>query len=144
MSPDQAGQQSAESWWSHNWKWVVPVGCLAPVLLLLLVVATAFSFMKRSTPYTQALDSARVDCGVQQALGTPVEAGWMVSGSVNVSGPSGHAELAIPLQGSRAKGTLYVTATKAAGQWRFDLLQVGVEGRGERIDLLSKNRQPCN
>ena len=149
MAPDPAGQptasqQTSQAWWGRNWKWVVPVGCLVPIGLVLLIFATVFSFMKSSVPYQRALDSARVNCAAQNALGTPIAPGRFVSGSINVNGPSGTAALSIPLTGSRGSGTLYVTATKAAGLWRFDLLQVAVQGRSERIDLLSKNREPCN
>jgi Cytochrome oxidase complex assembly protein 1 len=142
--PGSASQESAQAWWGRNWKWVVPVGCLVPIALVLLLFVTVFSFMKSSVPYRQALDSARVNCAVQNALGTPIAPGRFVSGSINVNGPSGTAELSIPLQGSRTSGTLYVTATKAAGLWRFDLLQVAVPGRSERIDLLAKTGETCN
>jgi Cytochrome oxidase complex assembly protein 1 len=142
--PESTSQESAQAWWGRNWKWVVPVGCLVPIALVLLLVATVFSFMKSSVPYRQALDSARVNCAVQNVLGTPIAPGRFVSGSINVSGPSGAAALSIPLKGSRTSGTLYVTATKAAGLWRFDLLQVAVSGNGERIDLLAKDRRACN
>ena len=138
-----SGQQSSETWWSHNWKWVVPVGCLAPILLVAVIVTAAFSFLKSSGPYTLALDSARADCEVRAALGAPVTAGWSVAGSMNVTGPSGHADLSFPLHGSRTSGTLYVTATRAAGRWRFDLLECEVAGRTTRIDLLGKNRERC-
>ena len=85
--------ETPETWWGRNWKWVVPAGCLVPVLFVLLIAGAAFSLMKHSAAYANALDTARADCAVRQALGTPIEAGWLVSGSVSVNGPSGHAEL---------------------------------------------------
>lgn len=128
---------------ARNWKWVVPVGCLVPIAFVLVLFATVFSILKSSVPYQAAMDSVRADCGAQEALGTPFAPGRFVSGSVNVSGPSGHADLSIPLSGSRGSGTLYVTATKTAGLWRFDLLELAMAGRSERIDLRAKDREKC-
>jgi hypothetical protein len=147
MTPDPAprptNRQTFEAWMSRNWKWVIPVGCLVPVMFVLGIFALVFSVIKASTPYQSAVDSLRVDCGAQEALGAPVAPGRFVWGSVNVSGPSGHADLAIPLKGGRSSGTLYVRATKVAGLWRFDLLELAIEGRPERIDLRAKGREKC-
>ena len=63
--------------------------------------------------------------------------GWFLTGSINVSGGTGQADLAIPLRGSVADGTLYVVAEKRGGRWTFELVEVTVEGRAERIDLLA-------
>lgn len=77
---------------------------------------------------------------VIEALGTPVDPGFFVTGAMEVSGPSGHADLAIPLSGPQGEGTLYVKAEKIAGQWEMRRLEVEVEGHAERIDLLSEQR----
>jgi hypothetical protein len=135
------------SWWQRNWKWFLPVGCAT---LAALAVAAAAGLLwlvslgiRSSGAYEEALARARADCELQAALGAPVEPGWLVSGSVDVTGPSGQADLAIPLAGARGSGTLYLTATKTAGRWAFELLEVEVEGRDARIDLRGEDRRPC-
>ena len=65
----------------------------------------------------------------------PIRAGWFVQGDISTSGASGEADLAIPLDGPRADGTLYVVAEKRAGDWRYETLAVNVDG-GERIVLV--------
>jgi hypothetical protein len=50
--------------------------------------------------------------------------------------PSGTADISIPLKGSWKDGTLYAVAHKSAGRWSYDTLEVAVEGREQRIDLL--------
>ena len=125
---------------SRSWvKWValgcgglVVLGALAAAAILLVVLGA----VKQSDVYREAVDRARSHPDVVTALGEPVEPGWFVSGSVNVSGPSGEASLAIPLEGPAGEGTLYVEATKEAGTWRYQTLEVAVEGGGPRIDLL--------
>ena len=90
--------------------------------------------LKQSGAYTSGLEMATSDPRVQEALGEPIEAGWIVSGSVSVNGGSGEAELSVPLQGSKGAGTLYLEADKSAGDWDFDVAKVDVNG--SKIDLL--------
>lgn len=135
------------SWWDRNWKWFVPTGCLVIVLAgagfaftMMMLVSKA---MKSSGAYGEAFARARHDCELQEKLGAPIDDGWFMSGTVNVSGPSGNADIAIPLKGSRANATLYATAIKTAGEWEFKTLEAAVEGDPGRIDLLDEGRARC-
>ncbi len=130
----------APNWWARNWKWLVPAGCLTGVVgvagFLALVVGLVFGLIKSSTPYQQALAKAQKDPVVISRLGTPINGGLLVSGSVNLSGGTGQANLAIPLQGSKGSGTLYVEAHQSAGTWTYSTLTVQPDGSGEPISLL--------
>jgi hypothetical protein len=140
-APSNLSQSAPTStWFSRNWKWLLPVGILLSLLLfasfiggILLVVESSF---QHSDSYVQALVLARADPQVVEKIGQPLKAGWMASGSINVAGPSGDADISIPISGPKGKGTLHVVAKKSAGQWRFETLQVEVTGAAERIDLL--------
>jgi hypothetical protein len=101
-----------------------------------LVLTIAMGSVKATDAYREAVDRAQSSPQVHAALGEPVKVGWLVSGNVHVSGPSGDADLSIPLSGPLGKGTLYATARKQAGRWRYEVLEVGVEGRKDRIDLI--------
>ena len=70
------------------------------------------------------------------ALGTPIEEGFFVVGNLEVNGSGGFAELAIPVSGPKASGTLYVVADKSGPNWYFSTLELAVEDTGEWIDLL--------
>lgn len=126
------------TWLGRNWKWCVPV--VAALLLALFaafifgILALVFGAMKSSGPYLHAMREAQADPAVNAALGTPVRAGWLVQGNFSSNGPDGEANLAIPLEGTKADGTLYVVAKKQAGEWHYETLAVNVEG-GERIVL---------
>lgn len=132
------------SWWDRNWKWCVPVGCLALVVAVAAFVAVvggiAVGAMRSTEPYAHALSVAKASPAVAEALGSPLEAGLFVSGNVHVTGPSGSAALAIPVSGPKGKGTIHVEATKSAGEWRYGTLLVRVKGSGEAIDLLGARR----
>ena len=131
-------------WWERNWKWVLPAGCLSGLLIAAVflagIVALVFGLLRSSWAYAEGVDLARHDKTVVKLLGEPIRAGWMASGSVRVRGPAGDADLAIPLQGAKRSGTLYVVAHKVAGQWRFDRAEVEIAGQAERIDLLGKKK----
>jgi hypothetical protein len=129
-----------KSWWSRNWKWFVPVGCLGIVAVVVAVVALfvslIFGAMKSSDVYKQALEKATANRAVISELGEPIEGGWLVSGTINVSGSAGDADLAIPVSGPKKSGTIYAVARKSAGEWTFSRLEVEVEGGTSRINLM--------
>lgn len=129
-----------KNWWGRNWKWFVPAGCLTILLgfggFVALILMSVSRMMKSSDAYRQAVARAKASPAMVRALGEPIEEGFFVSGSINVSGPAGNADLAIPLKGPKGKGTVYVAATKSMGEWSFRNLVVEVEATGQRIDLL--------
>ncbi len=128
------------TWWQRNWKWFVPA-CLGGVVLfvgfIVLIVAIVFGMMKSSDVYKQAVAEARTNRYVQEALGSPIEEGLLVTGNINVNGSSGHADLAIPVSGPQSDAIIYVVASKSAGQWAILRLVVDVKATNERIDLMA-------
>ncbi len=129
------------SWWSRNWKWVVPVVGLTPVLfcggLLTLVFSVGYSALKNQWYYEQAVARTRANAEVTAVLGTPIDAGFP-TGDLDRSGRSGHADLSIPISGPDGKGTIYVVAEKSDGQWSFSTLEVAIQPTGELIDLMGQ------
>jgi hypothetical protein len=135
-------EQPKQNWLQKNWKWLVPTGCLGSALLcvlfvggILMVVTTA---IKSSDAYQVALERARANPEVVEALGEPIEPGFMPTGSIEVNGSSGYADLGIPISGPKSSGTIYVQAQKFADEWEFNRLEVEVEGQSDRIDLLQE------
>src|SRR6266566_3976091 len=128
------------NWWKRNWKWFVPLGCFTVALLFLAFVGSilviVFSAMKSTDVYKEALTRAKANPAVIEALGSPINDGFLVSGNTNVNGASGESNLAIPISGPKGKGTIYVSATKSLGRWIYSGLVVEVSGTHERIDLL--------
>jgi cytochrome oxidase complex assembly protein 1 len=130
-----------ESWIARNWKWFVPTVALGIILLAVLVIGGVFSLvfaiMKSSEPYQHAVDVAVHDARATGQLGTPVTPGWFATGNINVSGAAGYADLSIPLNGKLRHGTVYLRARKSAGIWRYQRLELEVDGAPERINLLA-------
>ena len=134
-------QPEKRGWWSRNWKWFVPVGCLSMLavvaVVIALIVTLVFGALKSSDVYKQAVAKATANPTVISELGEPIEAGWIVSGSINVTGSSGEADLSIPISGPKKAATIYAVALKSAGEWKFSRLEVEVANRPLRINLMS-------
>jgi hypothetical protein len=135
-----AGARPKRSWWGRNWFWVVPVGCLLPILscggFFALIVTLVFGMLKSSQPYTDSLATLQSDQRVVVALGTPIEADFMVTGQININGPSGNADISYGVSGPLGSADVHVVANKSAGQWTFTEFVVDPDG-GQRIDMLA-------
>lgn len=132
-----------KNWLERNWKWLVAISLLgiiglfvAFVLAILLIVTSA---AKSSDAYALAMSTARSSPELTAALGEPIEAGFFVTGNISVSGPSGRAELSIPLKGPKAAATLYVNARKSAGKWTIKELIAETDPGGQRLVLAGKD-----
>ncbi len=132
--------RESRGWFSRNWIWAIPLGCLGMIALVVAFVAGIFfvvtGAMRSSGVYQTAISRAREHPDVTASLGEPIEVGWFLSGNIHVSGSEGEADLSLPLRGPRGSATLYVTANKVAGEWIFERLEVEIEESQERIDLM--------
>jgi hypothetical protein len=121
------------------WVWV-GCGCLAfiaaGIAFVAFIVFVVFAAIRSSDPYKDGLERARGDARVQQALGTPIEPGWFISGSIKTENRSGDCDVSIPLKGSEQRGTLRVVGTKDDGRWTYTKMLV-TPASGPPIDLLS-------
>ena len=106
-----------------------------------LFLSVFFRGFKSSQVYKEAVARARSNSEVRRELGEPVRPGWWVNGSLRVSGPSGIARFSTPLHGPAGQAMLHVQAQKVADRWRFEVLEVAVQGRSERIRLLEDGSQ---
>jgi Cytochrome oxidase complex assembly protein 1 len=135
------------NWWMRNWKWFVPLGCFSLVVLFVglvtSVVLIAFSAVKSTDVYKDAVARAKSHPAVIGALGSPITEGVLVSGNTNVNGASGEAKLSIPISGPKRNGTVYVAAKKSLGRWNYSGLVLGINKTHQRIDLL-EGATPAN
>jgi hypothetical protein len=124
--------------------WLIPTGCLSLTVLFVLFVGgimlAVFGALKSTDVYQTAVTRAKADIRVRVALGNDVREGILVSGNTNITGGSGQADLSIPISGSKGKGTIYVVATKSAGEWNYSRLVVKTES-GETIDLAAPGKE---
>ncbi len=126
-------------------KWVLwgCGGCLTLLVILGVfvfgIVFFVFGTIKRTDVVANGIKQAQSSPKVQAALGTPIETGWWISGSVNINNGSGRADISGPIEGPKGDATLILKATKpAGGNWDYTVMEVHVTG-GETINLLEGN-----
>jgi Cytochrome oxidase complex assembly protein 1 len=139
-------QTPQKGWWGRNWIWVVPVGCVTPILLcgggIVSIALFVFGTLKTSDVYQQALSRATASEEVKKRLGEPVTAGFWVAGAIQISDAAGNADLVIPISGPKGSAVLQAAATKANGKWDFSKLELLAEGATGPINLLPKADVP--
>ena len=135
---------ASPNWLGRNWKWFVPVGCLT-VGLVVAAAAVALVFgiagvIRKAEPYQEGLALAQANPVVTQRLGSPLEAGLMVMGNINIQGDDGTADISFPISGPKGEGKVYVAARKVRGQWIYDVVEADT-GTPPRVDLLAAQQQ---
>jgi hypothetical protein len=125
-------------WWSRNWKWFVPVGCLSLLATCGCCIGGTFLFgvnmVKGSRAYQEALTRAKADPDVQAALGTPIEAGLMTQFSANSSGGETQTSARIPISGPKGEGAIFVKSLERGPELTFQQLDVVI---GQQVIHLS-------
>lgn len=134
ITPNEA--LAKQPFFGKHWKRTLAIVC---GLAVAGTIAVAL-FMDHTEISQLAFARAQESAVVKQRLGTPVKRRLMTSGSIELSGPSGTADLAIPIRGPNGKATLYATARKSAGIWTFEVLEVVFDNDNERADLIGKGR----
>lgn len=117
-------------------KWGLLAAALLLVLLLGVAGAAWYGLKSLASHETvdMALDHIRQDTPLREALGEPIEAGVLFSGSFKVDGGKGRADYSVDISGSRDRGRMHVEARKRLGAW--ELLALAVEVDGHRRVLL--------
>lgn len=108
---------------------ILSCGGLAAVLY-----GVVSSQIKKTDAYQEALAVARRHPAVIDAIGTPIEEGFLVRGKFSVSNGSGSAEISIPVSGPKGRGKVHVSGVKERGTWRYTEL-VFESHHGEWVDL---------
>jgi hypothetical protein len=141
MSPGISG--AGDTWWSRNWVCVLVVGSCGAVVLffagIVFIVVGAFGMMRSSGACQEAVARAAATPAVVQALGSPIEIGWFVTGTLD---PGRHADMKIPISWPRGQARIRVVAAKAGGEWVFSTLTVRLSATGEQISLVGPGKAP--
>ena len=109
--------ESVEQFKRTQKKWA-KWGVIVIVLFICFFVVLFFfvsSALKNSDAYRLAYSKLEQSQEAVSILGAPISTG-MVQGNFQSSGPTGTAQLSVPVKGTKAKGTLYVDATQDMGE----------------------------
>ena len=113
-----------------KWGGIVLVAVAAFFVTLFFIISASF---KSSEAYKLAVSKMEASQEVSRVIGTPFTTG-MPSGSMQISGPDGSANLSFSVSGPAGKGTVYMEAVQNLGQWQIHRMVLEEES-GNRIDL---------
>jgi len=139
----QQPHTAPKSWWSRHWKWVVPVGCIVPMLglggLIALFVFRASNSLKSSEVYVQSLTAVRASMTVELHCGSSITPGVFVRGTIESTDdpPSGRADITYDVRGGRGRcsGTVHAVADRIDGEWTFRTIDLIGNSIDDRIDV---------
>ena len=130
-----------KNWWSRNWKWFVPTGCVSLLLIFVLCIVGVFyemtNVIEKSDAYKGAIVEVQHNKLAAEKLGSEIKSNGMTSGSININNNTSNCDVKIPVKGSKGTGTLYVVAHKR-DKWTYDELSIHIDATNEDIDLLKK------
>jgi hypothetical protein len=138
---DAAGQQSQKQpLLGKHWKrYLAIAGCFVGILVVVVSLTLGDSDVSK-----MAVAAAESNPVVKQRLGDTIKRGFFTSGRIEIDGSSGHADLEIPVSGSRGKATIYAVARKSAGIWKFETLDVAFDEASPRVSLLQEESTISN
>jgi hypothetical protein len=119
---------------SSHWKRNLAIA----VGLMVLFMFGVFDVVGNSDVSKMAFAAAQVNPAVTQRLGEPVRRRFMTSRTIQTSGPTGQADIAIPISGPKGKATVCAVARKSAGIWKLETLQVAFGKEDARVNLLEQ------
>lgn len=109
---------------------------LASLVFLAGVFAVVFAFIRNTEPVQASLAAARASTELKQALGEPIEMGWLVTGNVNSENNQTDAEVTVPVAGPRGMASIHTVGTRTgSAKWQFSEMTATVDGTGQVIDL---------
>jgi hypothetical protein len=113
------------------WGVVVVVAVIGTIAALFFSITSA---LKDSEAFQLGMGKLQGNAEAMSALGAPISTGFPM-GSLKISDSRGKADLSFSVEGSKAKGTLYLDASRDLGVWKMNRIALEVEGRKGRIDL---------
>ncbi|MCB1229414.1 MAG: hypothetical protein KDN19_04070 [Verrucomicrobiae bacterium] len=120
---------------------LVGCGCLALIgavaAIVAVVIGGAFGMIKKSDPYSESLNRIQNSAAVTEALGSPVEPGFFVTGNISLENQNGSAQINYSVSGPKGKGHVNVIGDKQGGIWHYSQIQLTVGETGETINLTS-------
>jgi hypothetical protein len=118
-----------------KWGLIILGGSVAVFIIIMSAgMMLVFSILKDTEAYRTGVAAVTASPAAAAELGVPLTPG-MAMGSLNCQGHNCEADINFSVSGPKGKGVVSVHGLQRAGQWRFDRIELDVEGSGKHIDL---------
>ena len=133
-------KKEERSWWSRNWKWVVPTGgCLTLIILGVILLGSAiFGFVNKvqsSSGGDAAFEIVKNNPAIIEALGEPIEKYGFGSFHVNYENGAKTAEASFPIKGPKGSADVEIKSSGDGETVNYELFQVTIEHTSQILDL---------
>ncbi len=129
---------SIEQFHAVQKRWAI-AGAIVSAVSIGAIVAGAIFFLtaiKNDTLFVAGLREVQHNQRAIDALGEPIHHGFGFSGTFETTGPTGKADLMMPVEGSKNKGTIYLKGREA----RRSLAHAGPPLAGRRTESINRPR----
>lgn len=114
---------------------------LAVLVFVGAIITIVFSAMRGSTVSQETFARVQASPVAQSLLGTPMEMGWIITGSVKTTNAEGNADMWIPVSGPKEAASVHVIGKKVNDQWNYIEMTLVTETTHKRIDLLAPSQE---
>ncbi|HEX4953940.1 MAG TPA: cytochrome c oxidase assembly factor 1 family protein [Thermoanaerobaculia bacterium] len=141
--------EQKKSFWQNPWLWGgcgCGLGCIGIPLLVVALLGGSVLYMFSNTDVKKlAAEQVRSSPAAVEALGEPMETGWLITGSINVSNDHGRADIRFPMSGPKGEASVHAVAEReGGGPWVFEELSLELEGGGAPLDLMEDEPPPTD
>lgn len=141
------GQQPDPKRGKRSKTWVIAIILLVvilPIFLIAAIIAAVLGGLYYGTKSTEefkcAMSEIQKNKEAIKLLGEPIEDGFLVIPSIEISGPVRRVNFSVSVTGSKSSGTLNVNSFRDGFNSNF---MMSLEGDGEENLLLHKGSYPC-
>ena len=133
-----------ESWFTRNWKWALPLGCLSTIglfvvgIILFGIIGFSKIFNGNNDVTSKAIDLINNEQVIVQQLGSPIDSNGMMQGAISTTNDGGNADISVPLKGPNGTGTMFIKAVKVNDKWNYERIAVQIDKTNEIIEIQKK------
>ena len=110
---------------------IVFVGLAVSLVMLLMKLL-------KGEAYQLSLEELKESPLIAEYYGEPLQPSWYVLGKVNLNGDGGFAAREYKVEGPLSSGTVYVYATRSAGEWDLVKVMVASQSDGDEISVVDE------
>lgn len=128
------------TWFQHNWKWVLPISIVAVLAITLFFSLTAWHLGDFGKAYSEpqlfqgALEKAKENEEVKTVLGDiePVSKMAILEGDVNYTNQNNSVQFTVRIEGKNGKAAMHGIAERVADSWNYKKITIRIKNPPEK------------
>lgn len=121
---------------------LIVLGSFIPIVAMISGIGWGVTKLMKGEAYALSLENVYANDEVATYLGTPIEAGYFVLGSISTNNGSGTADINYTVEGPNNSARVYVIASKKLGLWTIEDQVVQISESDIRITIVESPSDP--